>query len=156
MCLAWNLMEQSGSKKRIFLSDPEPSVPPKKKEPSGSFLPRPSPSAARMPPSRKNQVHSFFFLPPPYPLLSALSSQRRAPGGRALEAAAPRVLAAGVARLAAARWRPPRLVRWLPASCACLLEPVAAPDSCVEEIRKLCFQIWKILQYLLNKYLNIC
>ncbi|KAG8066921.1 hypothetical protein GUJ93_ZPchr0005g15962 [Zizania palustris] len=58
-----------------------------------------------MPPSRKNQVRSFF-LPLPYPLLSALSSRRRAPGGRALEAAAPRVLAPGVARLAAARWRP--------------------------------------------------
>ncbi|KAG8052821.1 hypothetical protein GUJ93_ZPchr0001g31373 [Zizania palustris] len=114
-----------------------------------------------MPPSRKNQVRSFFFLPLPYPLLSALSSRRRAPGGRALEAAAPRVLAAGVARLAAvrlaaARWRPLRLVRWLPASRACLLELVAAPGGCAEEIRKLCFQIWKILQYLLNKYLNIC
>ncbi|KAG8081970.1 hypothetical protein GUJ93_ZPchr0014g46571 [Zizania palustris] len=94
-----------------------------------------------MPPSRKNQVRSFFFLPLPYPLLSALSSRRRAPDGRALEAA---------------RWRPLRLVRWLPASRACLLEPVAAPGGCVEEIRKLCFQIWKILQYLLNKYLNIC
>ncbi|KAG8054166.1 hypothetical protein GUJ93_ZPchr0001g32504 [Zizania palustris] len=99
-------MEQSGSKKRIFLSNPEPFVPPKKKEPSGSFLPRPSPSAARMPPSRKNQVRSFFFLPPPYPLLSALSSRRRAPGGRTLEAAAPRVLAVGVARLATACGRP--------------------------------------------------
>ncbi|KAG8042961.1 hypothetical protein GUJ93_ZPchr2171g28981 [Zizania palustris] len=118
ICLAWNLMEQSGSKKRIFLSDPKPSVPPKKKEPSGSFLPRPSPSAARMPPSRKNQVRSFFFLPLPYPLLSALSSWRRAPGGRALEAVAPRVLAPGVARLAAARWRPLRLACWLLASRA--------------------------------------
>ncbi|KAG8082551.1 hypothetical protein GUJ93_ZPchr0014g47330 [Zizania palustris] len=78
-----------------------------------------------MPPSRKNQVRSFFFLPPSYPLLSALSSRRRfspglaAPrvvlrasraGGRCRrhalaagvarpEAAAPRALVAGVARL---------------------------------------------------------
>ncbi|KAG8045986.1 hypothetical protein GUJ93_ZPchr0008g13020 [Zizania palustris] len=70
-----------------------------------------------------------------------LSSRRYPPGGRALEAAA------GVARLAAARWRPLRLARWLPASRACLRELAAAPggyvwrSGCTEEIWKLCFQI---------------
>ncbi|KAG8061900.1 hypothetical protein GUJ93_ZPchr0003g16807 [Zizania palustris] len=66
------MVKQSSSKKRIFPSDPEPSVPPKKKEPSGSFLPRPSrPQPARVPPRKKGAL--FFFS-------RTLSSPRSPPG----------------------------------------------------------------------------